>query len=244
MSPRVCRAAERSQRRGNLSPPSRRRPSQRLATSPLDQVKQDRGTSHKAPLNRLTHLGFLDGATVKVELPYSPGMVWRDPALLVASCWGPGLLVQPGPLLPWLGLDTRPYNREGGMVLKRSAVLAALLAVMAACGPGGASPPPAKIDPQGLRLGVEVCSRRRDQRQQDILQEPERLRMARGVFQRLKGRQGIHPRRRASEHAGRTGEARDVAARVDEGGRSILGAVRLHLQAGPGESWQLSQALR
>ena len=33
-------------------------------------VGQDRGSSHKAPLNRLTHLGFLDGATVKVELPY------------------------------------------------------------------------------------------------------------------------------------------------------------------------------
>ena len=33
-------------------------------------VGQDRGSSHKAPLNRLTHLGFLDGAAVKVELPY------------------------------------------------------------------------------------------------------------------------------------------------------------------------------
>ena len=33
-------------------------------------VGQDRGSSHKAPLNRLTHLGFLDSATVKVELPY------------------------------------------------------------------------------------------------------------------------------------------------------------------------------
>ena len=44
------------------------------------------------------------------------------------------------------------------MVLKRSAVLAALLAVMAACGPGGASPPPpAKIDPQ-VSLSVEVCT--------------------------------------------------------------------------------------
>ena len=33
-------------------------------------VKQDRGSSHKAPLNRLTHLGFLDSVTVKVDLPY------------------------------------------------------------------------------------------------------------------------------------------------------------------------------
>ena len=33
-------------------------------------VGETRGSSHKAPLNRLTHLGFLDSATVKVELPY------------------------------------------------------------------------------------------------------------------------------------------------------------------------------
>ena len=33
-------------------------------------VGETRGSSHKAPLNRLTHLGFLDSATVEVELPY------------------------------------------------------------------------------------------------------------------------------------------------------------------------------
>ena len=42
--------------------------------------------------------------------------------------------------------------------LKRSAVLAAILSVVAACGPGGASQPPsAKIDPQ-VSLSVEVCT--------------------------------------------------------------------------------------
>ncbi len=42
-------------------------------------------------------------------------------------------------------------------MLKRSAFLAALLAVVAACGPGGASQPAAKIDPQ-VSLSVEVCT--------------------------------------------------------------------------------------
>jgi hypothetical protein len=44
------------------------------------------------------------------------------------------------------------------MVLKRSAVLAAVLAVLAACGPGGAAQPqPGKIDPQ-VSLSVKVCT--------------------------------------------------------------------------------------
>ena len=43
-------------------------------------------------------------------------------------------------------------------MLRKSAVVAAIVAVVAACGPGGASQPPsAKIDPQ-VSLSVEVCT--------------------------------------------------------------------------------------
>lgn len=31
---------------------------------------EDRGSSHKAPLNRLTHFGFLDSAAVSIKQPY------------------------------------------------------------------------------------------------------------------------------------------------------------------------------
>ena len=36
-------------------------------------VGEQRASSHKAPLRRLTHLGYLDGASVKIQIDEEPG---------------------------------------------------------------------------------------------------------------------------------------------------------------------------
>ena len=60
-------------------------------------------------------------------------------------------------------------------MLRKSAFVAAIIAVVAACGPGGASQPPsAKIDPQ-VSLSVEVCTEGEARGYQDLLQKPERF---------------------------------------------------------------------
>ena len=43
-------------------------------------VGEQRASSHKAPLRRLTHLGYLDGASVKIQIDEDPGTAeWSGP---------------------------------------------------------------------------------------------------------------------------------------------------------------------
>ena len=43
-------------------------------------VGETRASSHKAPLRRLTHLGYLDGASVKIRIAEEPGTAeWTGP---------------------------------------------------------------------------------------------------------------------------------------------------------------------